>query len=437
MSGNTLYYGDNLDIMRRYVKDETVDLVYLDPPFNSAQDYNVLFAEQDGTRSAAQIKAFGDTWRWDQGAERAYVEVVENGGRISQALQGLRMFLGRSNMLAYLAMMTPRLIELRRVMKPTASIYLHCDPTASHYLKLLMDAIFGPENYHSEIIWKRTTAHNDPKRPGSIHDILLLYSKTNNYIWNKLYTPYTLTYIESHYSNIDSQGRRYTLDNLTPPSHGTNSGIYEWNGQMPPKGRMWSYTKDKLDALYASGRVQITRSGMPRYIRYLDEMPGVPLQDIWDDISPVNSQAQERLGFPTQKPTALLERAINASSLEGDVILDPFCGCGTSIAAAQRLNRQWIGIDITHIAISLIKTRLRDTYGEDITKTYKVFGEPTTLPDAAALADLDKYQFQWWSLGLVGARPTEQKKGADHGIDGRLYFHDGDPMNKTNMMATR
>lgn len=420
-----LYYGDNLDILRRYVTDGSVDLIYLDPPFNSARNFNVLFAEQDGTRAAAQIKVFEDTWQWDATAAAAYEEVVERGGKPSQMLQAFRRFLGDNDMLAYLSMMAPRLIELRRVLKTTGSIYLHCDPTASHYLKLMMDAVFGPDKFRTEIIWKRSSAHSDTKQGrkqhGRIHDVLLFYTNGNDWKWNPVYTPYDEQYTEDFYKYVEEEtGRRYGLDNLSGPG-----GAAKGNPQYQVMGvtRYWRYSKPQMEELVRKGRVVQTRPGaVPRYKRYLDEMPGVPLQDMWTDIGPISSQGAERLGYPTQKPEALLERIVASSSNEGDVVLDPFCGCGTTIAAAQKLNRRWIGIDITHLAINLIRTRLRDTYGDSA--KFEVIGEPTTVKDAEELAETDQYQFQWWALGLVGARPVEQKKGADKGIDGQLYFHE-------------
>jgi len=426
MADNTLYYGDNLDILRRYVKDESVDLVYLDPPFNSNANYNVLFAEKDGSRSAAQIKAFGDTWEWSLDAEQAYREVVERGGRPSQAMQAFRTLLGENDMLAYLAMMAPRLIELHRVLKPTGSLYLHCDPTASHYLKILMDAIFGPKNFRSEIVWKRTTTHSDSKRWADVNDILLFFIKSDTFVWNPQYHPYNQEYLASKYRFVEADGRRYRLDNMTSPNPRPNM-MYEWKGHVSPTNG-WRYSRETMARLDAEGRVWYPndKAKRPQLKRYLNEMPGTLTGTVWTDIDPINSRAQERLGYPTQKPEVLLERIIQASSNEGDVVLDPFCGCGTAIAAAQKLGRRWIGIDITHLAISLMKTRLQDTFGSEIAKAYTVIGEPTTLPDAQALAAQDKYQFQYWALGLVGARPAEQKKGADKGIDGRLYFHDGD-----------
>jgi DNA modification methylase len=433
---NVLYYGDNLDVLRQHVKDETVDLVYLDPPFNSAQDYNVLFAEH-GTRAAAQIKAFEDTWRWDESAARAYADVVEHGGKVSLVMQSFRTFLGESDMLAYLSMMAPRLVELRRVMKPTASIYLHCDPTASHYLKLLMDAVFGPERFRTEIIWKRSSAHSDTKQGrkqhGRIHDVILFYTRSDTWTWNPIYTAYDETYLEQFYRHVEAgTGRRYRLGDLTGPG-----GAAKGNPEYEVMGvtRFWRFTREKMQALIEEGRVVQTSPGtVPAYKRYLDEMPGVPLQDIWTDIGAIGAQADERLGYPTQKPQALLERILKASSNAGDVVLDPFCGCGTAIAAAQSLGRSWIGIDITHLAVNLIKTRLRDAFGPKIEKTYRVIGEPVTVDEAAGLAADDPYQFQWWALGLVGARPAEQKKGADKGIDGRLFFHDEGSSGKTKQV---
>jgi DNA modification methylase len=426
-----LYYGDNLDILRRYIADETIDLIYLDPPFKSNQDYNVLFAEQNGTRFAAQIKAFEDIWQWDRAAAAAYQEVVESGGRVSEAMQAFRKLVGGNDMLAYLAMMAPRLFELRRVLKKTGSIYLHCDPVASHYLKLLMDAIFGPEHFLAEITWKRTGTHSDAKRWARVADNLLHYSKGDDPTWHPLRAAHSEGYVADKYRFADPDGRRYRLDNMTSP-HPRPNMMYEWKGHASPSFG-WRYSKETMAKLEAEGRISYpdSKSKRPRLKRYLDEVEGVLVGNVWTDISPINSQARELLGYPTQKPEALLDRIINASSNEADVVLDPFCGCGTTIAVAQRLKRQWIGIDITHLAITLMRHRLKNTFGDEA--QYKVIGEPVSLPDAEALAQQNAYQFQWWALGLVGARPTEQKKGADRGIDGRLYFHD-EPGGKTKQI---
>lgn len=422
-SGNMLYYGDNLDILRRYIKDESVDLVYLDPPFKSQQDYNVLFAERNGSAAEAQIKAFEDTWRWDSSAAAAYEEAVTKGESLAKAMEAFRTFLGPSDMLAYLSMMAPRLVELRRTLKMTGSIYLHCDPTASHYLKMLMDAVFGPQFFRNEIIWQRTTAHPNAGRSyGRLHDSILFYSRSEEYTWNTQYSPHSDSHVLSSYRNVEKDtGRRFALRDLTASVYHASSGqLYEWRGRRPPASRVWAYSRDQMEKLDAEGRIIYSRTGNPRLKIYLDESPGVPLQDVWIDISPISAHAAERLGYPTQKPEALLERIISAGTNEGDTVLDPFCGCGTAIAVAQRLGRQWIGIDITHLAITLMRHRLKDSFGD--TCAYKVVGEPVSLPDAEALASQDPYQFQWWALGLVGARPVEQKKGADKGIDGRQYF---------------
>jgi len=433
---NKLYYGDNLDVLKRYIPAESVDLVYLDPPFNSRQDYNVLFAEKDGSRSGSQIHAFEDTWEWNSESMRAYEEIVEQGGRVAGALVAFKTFLFNTDMMAYLAMMAPRLVELRRVLKETGSIYLHCDPTASHYLKILMDAVFGPQFFRNEIIWKRSHAHSDTKQGaqhfGRITDTLLFYSKGTRTIWNSLYKPYDEKYIERDYRRVDPDGRRYRIDNLQGPGGAAKGNpSYEVMGVT----RFWRYSREKMEQLIADGRVIQTRPGaVPQYKRYLDEMPGVGVQNLWDDLPPINNRSNEMLGYGTQKPEALLERIIKASSNEGDLVLDPFCGCGTTVQVAQRLNRRWIGIDITHLAIGLIKKRLADSFGPEIRKTYDVTGEPTDYTGAAQLAAEDKYQFQWWALGQVGARPAEQKKGADGGIDGRLYFHD-DNSGKTKQIV--
>ena len=374
MPENVLYYGDNLDILRNrdYFKDGSIDLIYLDPPFKSNQDYNVLFAEQNGSRSAAQIKAFEDTWRWDQAAAASYQEVVESGPqRVSQVMQGLRISLGENDITAYLSMMAPRLVELHRVLKSTGSIYLHCDPTASHYLKMLMDAVFGGRNFCNEIVWHYRKWPAGKYTFQKNHDVLLFYSKTQSRerIFNQLFM-----------ERAPSTLKRFGTAKIV-------SGYDESGRRLPSKTQK-------------------------------EESAGVRQDDVWEigRVPPI-----KRL-FPTEKPEPLLERIITAGSNKGDIVLDPFCGCGTAVVVAERLKRKWIGIDVTHLAVALMKHRLRDSFGSKV--KYSVIGEPVSLPDAKTLAEDNRYQFQWWALGLVGARPTELKKGADRGIDGRLYFHD-------------
>ena len=457
---NKLYFGDNLNILREHVPDESVDLIYLDPPFNSNATYNVLFREAGGEGSAAQIHAFDDTWHWSIEAEAAYEEVVTGGPtKLADLLEAMRQFLGRNDMMAYLTMMAQRMAELHRVLKPTGSIYLHCDPTASHYLKLLMDAAFGPTNFRTEITWKRTSAHSDTRQGrrqhGRIHDILLFYTKGAAWAWNPIYTAYDEEYVEEFYRHIEpGTGRRYSSDNLTAARPGGDTS-YEWRvkrfgdgewtadltrewetpvagweytGVGPYRGRYWAFSQENMRQFAQEGRLVYSRAGIPRYKRYLEEMPGVPLQDVWTDIPPIGARARERLGYPTQKPEALLERIILASSNEGDVVLDPFCGCGTAVAVAERLGRRWIGIDITHLAISLMKSRLHDTFGAQLSE-YDVVGAPQDAASARALAEESghdgRYQFEYWALGLVNARPgNNRRRGADAGVDGYIKFFD-------------
>jgi site-specific DNA-methyltransferase (adenine-specific) len=366
---NTLYYGDNLDILRHYIPDESIDLIYLDPPFNSKATYNVLFAEKNGSVSAAQIKAFEDTWSWDKKAEEIYCELIEHGPKkVADLIQALRSFLGSNDMMAYLTMMAIRLVELYRILKPSGSIYLHCDPTASHYLKMVMDAVYGVKKFQNEIIWSYRTGGVSLRRWGRKHDVILFYSKENSFVFNAM------------------KEKSYLDDTFFKP---------------------WQKKSKELG-------IQQDEKGMFRW---------VSARDVWN-ISVPHPHSDERLGYPTQKPEALLERIINVSSNENDIVLDPFCGCGTTITVAEKLNRKWIGIDITHLAISLMKNRLQDTFGDSL--DYDVVGEPVDLKGAMALKKQDPYQFQWWALGLVGARPaeSEKKKGADKGIDGYIYFHD-------------
>jgi len=426
---NRLLFGDNLNWLRNrdIFPDATVDLVYLDPPFNSNADYNVLFREASGEASQAQFHAFTDTWNWPDAAP-VYSEFVDHcpNTAVVEMMQSLFGFLRSSPMMAYLAMMAPRLVELHRVLKPTGSLYLHCDPTASHYLRMLLDGILGAENFRTEIIWKRTNVHSDSKTWSRVSDTIFFYSKSSEFTWNPPYEKHSDDYIEAKYGKRDENGRYFTLDNMTSPAPRPNM-MYEWKGHAsPPNG--WRYSKETMAKLDNEGRIWYPhdKSKRPRLKRFLDEMPGRLIDNVWTDICPLNSQAIERLGYPTQKPQALLERIIEASSDPGDIVLDPFCGCGTTIHAAQKLGRQWIGIDVTYLAINLIKRRLKDAFGEEI--QFEERGQPTDFGSAKALAELDKWQFQQWALSLIDARPRTggQGKGADRGVDGMLYFYESE-----------
>ncbi len=424
---NQLYFGDNLHVLREHIKDESIDLIYLDPPFNSKRDYNLLFKTPKGHQSDAQITAFEDSWHWGEQAESEFSVILHQSNTgVAAMMEALRRFLGENDMMAYLTMMANRLLELRRVLKPTGSLYLHCDPTASHYLKIVLDGVFGGENFRNELVWQRagTKAHAFTRFP-STHDIIFLYGKTELSKWHAQYLGHREEYVESHYGNIEPEtGRRFTLGDLLNPNKDRPHLTYEF---PPGSGnvRVWRWTKERMMKAWEEGRILIPeKGGVPRYKRYLDEMQGTPVTTVWTDIPPINSQAQERLGYPTQKPLALLQRIIIASSDEEDVVLDPFCGCGTAVHAAQKLKRRWIGIDITHLAISLIEKRLRHAFPGI---RYEVHGTPKDIDGARDLAARDKYQFQWWVCSLVGAQPYQgKKKGADTGIDGIIYFHDGE-----------
>ena len=456
---NRLYYGDNLEVLRtgEYFPDDCIDLIYLDPPFNSNRNYNVLFKSESGADSEAQITAFEDTWHWGETAEATYDDLIVHAPhKVSTAIEALMNLIQRNQMMAYLVMMTARLAELHRVLKPTGSLYLHCDPTASHYLKIVLDAIFGTENFRNHITWKRTSSHNNAKKWGPISDNILFYSKTEKYTWNRVYQEYEPGYLDRFYRHEDERGR-YQRGDLTGPEVRKGDSGKPWRGIDPTTtGRHWAVpntslqlaypeldlstlsVQEKLDLLDEAGLIYWpTRGKMPMRKRYLDEAKGVPIQEIITDIRPLGAHAKERLSYPTQKPVELLERIILASSNEGDIVLDPFCGCGTTIAAAHKLGRRWIGIDITHLSIALQKYRLADTFELVSGTDYDVIGEPTTVEGARSLAtdsaNDGRYQFEWWALSLLRAKPTggktgsrKGKKGADKGIDGIINFFDED-----------
>jgi site-specific DNA-methyltransferase (adenine-specific) len=364
---NKLYYGDNLTVLRE-LSNSSIDLIYLDPPFNSKKNYNLLFRDEKGSKSHAQIRAFHDTWKWDLNAERLWTEIIKSmDPSVINLLSALRQNLGTNSVMAYLVMLAPRLKELHRILKPTGSIFLHCDSTSSHYLKLLMDAIFLPTNFRNEIVWCYRQGGRSERYFPRKHDTIFFYSKSTSWTFNP--------------------------NDIRIPYNG--KGGYQTSG----KGVVGS-----------NGRT------------YLPNPEGKIPEDWWD-IPAIPPMSKERIGYPTQKPVELLERIIKSCSNEGDVILDPFCGCGTTVVASEKLNRRWIGIDITHLAITLVKTRLEQFFGPRLRK-YEVIGTPIDNDGAIALAKQDRYQFQWWALGLIGARPFDNnKKGPDGGVDGYIFFH--------------
>lgn len=422
---NKLYFGDNLDWLAK-MDSASIDLVYLDPPFNSKAAYNLLYRSPDGSAAQAQYQAFLDSWQWGPSTDVAMAKAIASGSAAAGILTSLNNYMQKSDMMAYLAMMAARLIELHRILKPTGNLYLHCDSSASHYLKIVLDSIFGGDAFRNEIIWKRSHAHSDGKQGskhfGRITDTLLFYAKGKDSKWNRQYAPYDQEYIDRDYRRQDPDGRRYRIDNLQGPG-GAEKGnpFYEVMGVS----RYWRYSKEKMDALIKEGRIIQTRPGaVPQYKRYLDEMPGVPLQNLWDDLPVLNNRSKESLGYPTQKPIALLERIIAASTDEGDVVLDPFCGCGSAIEAAQALKRHWIGIDITALAIDVVERRL-SRIGMRRGRDYQVDGIPMDMDGARRLFSQDPHQFQLWAITLVDGQPRDGgKKGADKGVDGLVFFQD-------------
>lgn len=423
---NTLYFGDNLHVLREHIASESVDLVYLDPPFNSNANYNILFTSPEGTSSESQIEAFEDTWHWNDSAEDAFDEVMRSGNTDAfTLLRAMRDFLGDNDMMAYLAMMAVRLIELHRVLKPTGSLYLHCDPTASHYLKLLLDGVFGPTNYKADITWGRTNARGTSGKWPWLHDVILHYQKSDQAKFRaqkakslKTKAPHTLIKRDDgeKYNTFELTGAGTTKDG--------ESGR-PWRGFDPsPLGRHWGYAHKQLEEWADADLIHFPKGdGFPRKF---DDKPFeienrmVTVGDVWVDIDRLNQKSAERLGYPTQKPLALLERIIAASSNEGDVVLDPFCGCGTAVHAAQKLGRQWIGIDVTHLAIGLIEKRMNDAFPGI---AFEVKGRPQDLISAQDLAARDKHQFELWALSVVDADPWKGgRKGADTGIDGVIWF---------------
>jgi len=448
MPPNRLFYGDNLEVLRKKIASESVDLCYIDPPFNSKRNYFQIYTNQGG-EDRAQAQAFVDTWEWGAEAEAGFDWITHvdrlNGDPLNPhaavltrqtvaLLVGLDAVLGRGSLFAYIVHMTQRIVEIHRVLKPMGSFYLHCDPTASHYLKLVCDAVFCGQGgeFVNEIVWQRTTSHNSAKRYGKIADVILFYSKSLNYTWNDLRTEYSAAQLGRY--QADADGRMFRAENLTADRANSQSGKFEWRGTMPPASRGWAYTLEQLETWWAEGRILARRDGSPRMDglkMFLDEQLGHKLQSIWTDIPRIGNTADERLGYPTQKPEALLERIIRASSNEGDVVLDAYCGCGTTVAVAQRLNRRWIGIDITYQSIAVILERFATTYKEGwpaIEANIVLDGVPKDKESAIALAtkkdDRTRKEFEKWAILTFSKNKARinEKKGADGGVDGIAYF---------------
>ena len=447
---NRLYYGDCMTIMQN-MKLRSVDLIYLDPPFNSNREYNAIYKDETGRPLPDQIEAFCDLWQLDAERERSLRNMpvlMRESGIDDQTVEFWKLWMNalrgtQPRLLAYLSYMVERLLQMKVILKITGSIYLHCDPTASHYIKAMMDAIFGHHNFRSEVIWRRTGAHGRAKRWGPIHDTILFYTKSDKYIWNRVYEDYDPKYVEKFYRFSDGRGR-FRLVTLDGPGIRNGSSGMPWRDVNPSnKGRHWEIPPDRalpkdfpfpegyaemscqerLDVLDATGHIYWPPKGkVPQHKRYLAVSEGNPIQDIIGDIRPIGSQATERLGYATQKPVTLLERIIKASSNPGDVVFDPFCGCATTLEAAHNLKRKWIGIDIAIHAIKRVaKVRLQDRLGLVEGKDFAVEGVPRNMEGSQELWEHDKYHFQKWAVEQVDGFVTTRRT-ADGGIDGRLYF---------------
>jgi DNA modification methylase len=442
---NHLYYGDNLTIMKR-MPMAYVDLIYLDPPFNSKRNYNLMYKNMTGKPVPEQAEAFCDTWEMDAEKEKAAQAIpllMREHGVDEYYAQFWNIWImalrnTQPHLLAYLIYMVERLLHMKSILKPAGSIYLHCDPTASHYIKVMMDGIFGHQNFRSELIWKRTSSHNSAKRWGPVHDVILFYSKSDNYTWNRVSQPYDEKYVEAFYRFHDEKGRRFRLGDLTGAGTRTGESGQPWKGIDPTEsGRHWAVpavpglSKDeikeltvqqRLDQLDEQGLIYWPKKGsIPQFRRYYNPQHGVAAQDIITDIDPISPHAKERLGYPTQKPIALLDRIIRASSNPNDLVFDPFCGCGTTIYAAEKSGRQWIGCDIAILSVNLMSDVLTEKYHLVKGKHYDLSGIPVSVEQAQELFQRDPYQFQHWVVERISGFPTK-KKVADLGVDGRVYF---------------
>lgn len=442
---NKLYYGDNLTIMQQKLPARSVDLIYLDPPFNSKRNYNLMYKNMTGKPVPEQAEAFCDTWEMDAEKEaiaRAMPVLMREHGVEDYYVEFWRLWMGalrntQPHLLAYLIYMVQRLLHMKTILRSTGSIYLHCDPTASHYIKVMMDGIFGHQNFRNEIIWKRTSSHNSAKRWGPVHDVILFYSKSDKYTWNRIYQKYEESYIQNFYKHQDERGV-FRLGDLTGAGVRTGESGLPWRGVDPTNsGRHWAVpavpelskseikalsVQERLEALDKMGLIYWPKRGtIPQFRRYLDHKRGVSIQDVVTDIDPLSPHSDERLGYPTQKPISLLDRIILSSSNEGDVVFDPFCGCGTTIYSAEKNRRDWIGCDIAILSVRLVTDTLQTTYRLVQGVDFEVDGIPVGVEQAEHLFKRDPYQFQHWLVERIGGFPMK-KKVADLGIDGRLYF---------------
>ncbi len=438
---NRLYYGDNLTIMQKEIAAQSVDLIYLDPPFNSQKNYNLIYTQATGKPVPAQVEAFCDTWELDAEKEElaSKMPVILRAHEVEDYYVKfwrywiLALRNTHPKLLAYLLYMVQRLLYMKILLKPTGAIYLHCDPNASHYIKVMMDGIFGHGNFRNEITWRRVTSdqkgsQHDRKSWGNNADIILFYTRSNQY---KLHGTRPLTTEEAvqKFNQTDETGRRYYDDSShiwRTPGMGPRPNLcYEWRGFTNPHPSGWRLKKERLEEEYQKGNIVIRPDGKLERRKYEEDYPGAPIGNIWTDIGPVPARSGERIGYPTQKPVTLLKRIVRASCPPDGLVFDPFCGCGTTTYAAQETGRRWIGCDIAILAIKLIKYNLEKAYGLHEDREFEIDGIPVSVEGAVQLFRKDPFQFQHWAVERVDGFPT-QKKVADKGIDGNIYFETDD-----------
>lgn len=404
----SLIASDNLEAMAR-LAPSSAGLVYLDPPFNSGRLYEAVVAPRAAGKGH-RADAFRDHWSWSDGMKFALDELSEFvPPRVAAFVGDIVRALDYGDMAAYLVMMTSRLGYARRILSDSGSLYLHCDPAASHYLKLILDQLFGPDNFRNEVIWKRTHAHSSSRRYGPVHDVILFFSKSSKYVWNPIYSEYQSSYIEKHFTHEDEHGR-YQLITCTAPGDRTGTRAhYEWNGQYPPSGRHWAWKREQMEAFEREGRLVHSSNGVPRLKRYTHDGSGVPLQDIWSDINRLDAHSDERVGYDTQKPLALLERIIAASTEPGALVVDPFCGTGTTLVAAERLDREWVGIDASLLAASISLARVRQQVN---LKQVVLKGFPGDEAAANCLLRDDPGTFGIWGASMLGTLADRKASNA-------------------------
>ena len=399
-----IFLGDNLEALSKLEKD-SVTLAYLDPPFNSGRSYKVLIGLNRSSSGSSDVSAFND--KWARNTVSSHLAVMKNllPQHMYEYFKSFFKLIERGNLSAYLAWLTPRLYLTYQLLSDQGSLYLHCDSSSSHYLKLILDKIFGPAHFRNEIIWRRTYAHSSAHRFGPAHDVILYYTKSKNRVWNPIYVSYDASYIDKYFTHNDEIGQYQTITCTAPGDRRGTRAHYEWRGKFPPPGRHWAWKKDQMEEFAAAGRLVHSVNGVPRLKRYVDDGQGVAVQDVWADIQRLDAHSGERVGYETQKPVKLLERILTASSRPGDLVIDPFCGSGTTLVAAEKLNRNWIGIDSSVLACSLALGRTRADTGP---LPISLQGFPKTEDEALDLLATSPMGFGIWGTSLLGTLPDRR-----------------------------